>query len=127
MTITSSCSAFLNHVVVCFSFFFFSSRRRHTRYWRDWSSDVCSSDLALLVGVVDPQVHTLRLLDAQVRDGGRVPLVIVEVRLLRAHQVAQVALDRRGVGLALRGLELRDRDGGQEPDDHNYEDRKSVV
>src|SRR5947209_10649478 len=29
---------------VVFSFFF-SSRRRHTRYWRDWSSDVCSSDL----------------------------------------------------------------------------------
>src|SRR5215217_5961953 len=28
-------------------FFFFSSRRRHTRYWRDWSSDVCSSDLAV--------------------------------------------------------------------------------
>src|SRR3712207_8844051 len=28
-------------------FFFFSSRRRHTRYWRDWSSDVCSSDLAM--------------------------------------------------------------------------------
>src|SRR3712207_9305938 len=26
-------------------FFFFSSRRRHTRYWRDWSSDVCSSDI----------------------------------------------------------------------------------
>src|SRR5947209_13012546 len=24
---------------------FFSSRIRHTRYWRDWSSDVCSSDL----------------------------------------------------------------------------------
>src|SRR5215217_8863817 len=29
----------------CEYFFFFSSRRRHTRYWRDWSSDVCSSDL----------------------------------------------------------------------------------
>src|SRR3712207_2936934 len=28
-----------------FVVFFFSSRRRHTRYWRDWSSDVCSSDL----------------------------------------------------------------------------------
>src|SRR6266436_6255710 len=27
------------------SFFFFSSRRRHTRCSRDWSSDVCSSDL----------------------------------------------------------------------------------
>src|SRR5947209_6910823 len=25
--------------------FFFPSRRRHTIYWRDWSSDVCSSDL----------------------------------------------------------------------------------
>src|SRR5215217_7501096 len=31
-----------------FFFFFFSSRRRHTRYWRDWSSDVCSSDLVEL-------------------------------------------------------------------------------
>src|SRR3712207_8894539 len=30
---------------VSFFLFFFSSRRRHTRYWRDWSSDVCSSDL----------------------------------------------------------------------------------
>src|SRR5216684_4976265 len=30
----------------CYSvFFFFSSRRRHTRCSRDWSSDVCSSDL----------------------------------------------------------------------------------
>src|SRR5690606_40485925 len=35
-------------LVVCceqFIFFFFSSRRRHTRFSRDWSSDVCSSDL----------------------------------------------------------------------------------
>src|SRR5690606_41145193 len=31
-------------------YFFFSSRRRHTRFSRDWSSDVCSSDL--IVGVV---------------------------------------------------------------------------
>src|SRR6202790_76699 len=31
--------------VVCV-FFFFSSRRRHTRYYMDWSSDVCSSDLS---------------------------------------------------------------------------------
>src|SRR5438309_9658437 len=28
--------------------FFFSSRRRHTRWNCDWSSDVCSSDLALI-------------------------------------------------------------------------------
>src|SRR3712207_7809378 len=43
-TICSSCSE-----SSCVAFFF-SSRRRHTRYWRDWSSDVCSSDL----GVDDP-------------------------------------------------------------------------
>src|SRR5690606_39765555 len=30
---------------LCLLFFFFSSRRRHTRFSRDWSSDVCSSDL----------------------------------------------------------------------------------
>src|SRR5690349_22196708 len=33
--------------------FFFSSRRRHTRSLRDWSSDVCSSDLAQLAKVVN--------------------------------------------------------------------------
>src|SRR2546429_6431926 len=32
--------------------FFFSSRRRHTRCSRDWSSDVCSSDLVYLVAVL---------------------------------------------------------------------------
>src|SRR5690606_40156793 len=32
-----------------FCFFFFSSRRRHTRFSRDWSSDVCSSDLGVVV------------------------------------------------------------------------------
>src|SRR5256886_6475265 len=33
--------------LVCMLFFFFSSRRRHTRFDCDWSSDVCSSDLFL--------------------------------------------------------------------------------
>src|SRR5690625_6595148 len=33
--------------------FFFSSRRRHTRWPRDWSSDVCSSDLKSIVLIVD--------------------------------------------------------------------------
>src|SRR5688572_32112920 len=36
------------------AFFFFSSRRRHTRFDCDWSSDVCSSDLPLFLPV-DPQ------------------------------------------------------------------------
>src|SRR2546429_6547395 len=39
-------------LVVCF--FFFSSRRRHTRCSRDWSSDVYSSDLALPRAVEPP-------------------------------------------------------------------------
>src|SRR6266536_4250123 len=34
---------------MCSAFFFFSSRRRHTRSTRDWSSDVCSSDLGQCV------------------------------------------------------------------------------
>src|SRR5690625_7501582 len=32
--------------------FFFSSRRRHTRWPRNWSSDVCSSDLALTAALL---------------------------------------------------------------------------
>src|SRR5437870_5890365 len=36
---------FRSMIFVLFFFFFFSSRRRHTRWPRDWSSDVCSSDL----------------------------------------------------------------------------------
>src|SRR5207248_8208827 len=32
-------------IVSCRTWFFFSSRRRHTRSYGDWSSDVCSSDL----------------------------------------------------------------------------------
>src|SRR2546422_5645428 len=39
-------------------FFFFSSRRRHTRCSRDWSSDVCSSDLALAAGAQSTPVRT---------------------------------------------------------------------
>src|SRR3989449_9037452 len=34
-------------MVLCCIGFFFSSRRRHTRCSRDWSSDVCSSDLSI--------------------------------------------------------------------------------
>src|SRR6266511_1177368 len=39
------------------SFFFFSSRRRHTRFSRDWSSDVCSSDLFLGTARFSELVH----------------------------------------------------------------------
>src|SRR5437660_8968427 len=45
--VDNSCSSLYCLILffLIFVFFFFSSRRRHTRWPRDWSSDVCSSDL----------------------------------------------------------------------------------
>src|SRR5690349_1526003 len=45
--------------------FFFSSRRRHTRSLRDWSSDVCSSDLASARRLLDARYAALGLPDAE--------------------------------------------------------------
>src|SRR5690606_40335002 len=41
---------------------FFSSRRRHTRFSRDWSSDVCSSDLSQLVFQANPLGMTIQII-----------------------------------------------------------------
>src|SRR3712207_6928170 len=71
------------------SFFFFSSRRRHTRYWRDWSSDVCSSDLRQ-VAVELPRGH----LDAVV-----LPLVALDLD----EAVEHVLAERPQHELGLRG------------------------
>src|SRR5258707_3392580 len=46
--------------------FFLSSRSRHTRYWRDWISDVCSSDLVDLAS--DDQGFRRRIVRGQVND-----------------------------------------------------------
>src|SRR5207247_7918982 len=55
-------------VCLLFLYFFFSSRRRHTRSTRDWSSDVCSSDLVeervLAVRVEMNERHGYALEDA---------------------------------------------------------------
>src|SRR5262245_63852599 len=58
------CTASEPLTLLCFDevFFFFSSRRRHTRCLSDWSSDVCSSDLHSAFGsgvVVDKQGEPL--------------------------------------------------------------------
>src|SRR5207253_5915994 len=48
--------------------FFFSSRRRHTRWPRDWSSDVCSSDLIVVAdGVSNDQAQLLVLVEVRRR------------------------------------------------------------
>src|SRR5690625_7757722 len=43
--------------------FFFSSRRRHTRWPRDWSSDVCSSDLPIVFQTLDEENRNIVLVD----------------------------------------------------------------
>src|SRR5207249_9435923 len=45
------------------SYFFFSSRRRHTRSKRDWSSDVCSSDLSRIAFQVACKIDSRTILD----------------------------------------------------------------
>src|SRR5438045_4489564 len=49
--IAGRCASICGQVRLMY-YFFFSSRRRHTRCLSDWSSDVCSSDLVLVIGVV---------------------------------------------------------------------------
>src|SRR5256885_3073988 len=75
----------------CNVFFFFSSRRRHTRLQGDWSSDVCSSDLPL----VRQSKPRFRLFDFERR---AVPDRVEEVRETRRIRVpvaAAVVLETR--------------------------------
>src|SRR5690606_40049621 len=62
-SLSSCCLLCFKCCCFLFFFFFFSSRRRHTRFSRDWSSDVCSSDLSSSVvrfsGIYGPGRHRL--------------------------------------------------------------------
>src|SRR5262245_65219777 len=84
-------------------FFFFSSRRRHTRCLSDWSSDVCSSDLEgiLCLGISGPAVFSLRLLAAR-----RPLLCVAELAAVGAALIAAVAAHREGM-VAVRSEERR--------------------
>src|SRR5207249_9495289 len=108
------------------SFFFFSSRRRHTSSKRDWSSDVCSSDLLLRLHVGlrtfegSPRLRHagLRILHGGARGGDRrdVSEVVLDgvVELLLADRTplgqrrvaADVELRPTLVGLGAPGLRL---------------------
>src|SRR5690242_12193469 len=64
-------------------FFFFSSRRRHTRLTCDWSSDVCSSDLGELS--LDLQPKLLRVLEQrEIRRVGGNRTIKVDIRVVAA-------------------------------------------
>src|SRR5207249_8217802 len=55
-------------------FFFFSSRRRHTRSKRDWSSDVCSSDLRCVRARSRRKQRRDRQPQPRLKERGRIPL-----------------------------------------------------
>src|SRR3712207_3725920 len=69
---------------VFYLFFFFSSRRRHTRYWRDWSSDVCSSDLGDTAVAVHPDDERYRDLVGKTL---RLPLIEREIPVVADEHV----------------------------------------
>src|SRR5258707_8742556 len=91
-------------LVLFASFFFFSSRRRHTRYWRDWSSDVWSSDLASVTS-------ELHLVEMQL-GGDR-----------RAQRQLLVDVPRGEAARPARNQEATDAFGGLGPDDGDVGDR----
>src|SRR5215218_3037914 len=83
-------------------FFFFSSRRRHTRSLCDWSSDVCSSDLAAAMNVVPadvarPQWRGLDLRGALVATASLGALVYA---LSQAADAGWTSAQTLGLGLA---------------------------
>src|SRR5207245_8287852 len=89
-------------------FCFFSSRRRHTRCYRDWSSDVCSSDLyaVMLVGQVknaDQGTPRMQEIAAAVREGANAYLAAQFKRIAILIVVITVRSEERRVGKEGRG------------------------
>src|SRR5207245_6598782 len=85
--------------VVVVVFFFFSSRRRHTRCYRDWSSDVCSSDL--LTGG--------RLIRGLHHWGASMMIVVVVIHMLQVFLWGAYKRPREATWMAGVGLMLLDR------------------
>src|SRR5207248_4149610 len=76
--------------------FFFSSRRRHTRSYGDWSSDVCSSDLIL--------IHCLELLIEGLFSTSLGHSYIISLRFSLRLACLSIAEFRRPSMLGLEGL-----------------------
>src|SRR2546428_3781876 len=80
---------FLYTLVSHYFFFFFSSRRRHTRSDRDWSSDVCSSDLHPFRLLIPSLLFwTAQLLNVRARD-------LVSRVVKRQYVCKQLTIERR--------------------------------
>src|SRR3712207_4563994 len=67
-------------------YFFFSSRRRHTRYWRDWSSDVCSSDLGSPMLVLGGRAPAFRWGQGSLQEIDHVPFTAPVTKLARTAE-----------------------------------------
>src|SRR5256885_6867621 len=74
------------------TYFFFSSRRRHTRLQGDWSSDVCSSDLSLRPASSPPTCRARRRIGPIARCGQRRPRDRKSTRLNSSHLVISYAV-----------------------------------
>src|SRR2546422_11769571 len=85
-----------------FLFFFFSSRRRHTRCSRDWSSDVCSSDL--FTGFESPRPGVVVEYTERGGRAGEARLDIPKVAVERPSALAALVRDGRD---GLEQLEVR--------------------
>src|SRR3712207_2443318 len=88
----------------------FSSRRRHTRYWRDWSSDVCSSDLSLLMDGIGDTVRVS--LTADPVEEVKVAWEILKALGLRERGPVMIACPscgRDNVGVHLLAQEVEER------------------
>src|SRR5690554_293585 len=91
---------YLLSMLLFFFFFFFSSRRRHTRCGRDWSSDVCSSDLPMLTCANEQRRRFDR--DLERRQSMGLPCYPADEKLLAALQHGLP--DCAGVALGLDRL-----------------------
>src|SRR5439155_5040664 len=89
-------------------YFFFSSRRRHTRWPRDWSSDVCSSDLLIdpstLRGDLEQTYGSVPLADFPVIRKKRMDAAdsTATLGLLEASRAEMVRSEERRVGKECR-------------------------
>src|SRR5690606_39834049 len=72
------------------------SRRRHTRFSRDWSSDVCSSDLFLL----EPAVLSRRDGPPMTLQGVGIELVLGKIVFARHHLSAHELAELRHIGIS---------------------------